>query len=86
TFLCCMEVVHVQGVKCPRLGDIDHTRVLLPENVVIPQPSHPQSNEEQGYDEGVEEEKPVAVQDQSLTFLVHHQSHHGKESENVEDE
>ncbi|KFP07265.1 hypothetical protein N300_05572, partial [Calypte anna] len=86
TLPCCMEVVHVQGVKCPRLRDIDDPRVFLPEDFVIPEPSHPQGNEEQSDDEGIEEEKPIAVQDQSFTFLVHHQSHHGKKSENVEDE
>ncbi|KGL76451.1 hypothetical protein N309_10996, partial [Tinamus guttatus] len=86
TFLCCMEVVHVQGVKRPRLGDIDHAWVFLPENFVVPQPHHPDSNEEQRYDEGVEEEEAVAVQDKSFALLVHHQSHHGKESEDVEDE
>lgn len=67
-----MEVVHVQGIKCPRLGDIDHARVLLPENFVIPQPNHPNSNEDQCYDEGVEQKKPIAVQDKSFAFLVHH--------------
>lgn len=81
-----MEVVHVQGVKSPWLGDIDHARVLLPEDFVVPQPNHPDSNEDQRYDERVEEEKPIAVQDESFAFLVHHQSHHGEESENVEDE
>ncbi|KFQ46029.1 hypothetical protein N333_05017, partial [Nestor notabilis] len=86
TFLCWMEVVHVQGVKCPRLGDVDHPGVLLPEDFVIPQPNHPKSNEDQCDDEGVEEEKPIAVQHEPFALLVHHQSHHGKESENVEDE
>ncbi|KFQ24565.1 hypothetical protein N332_00346, partial [Mesitornis unicolor] len=86
TFLCCVEVVHVQGVKRPRLGDVDHARVLLPEDFIVPQPNHPDGDEDQRDDEGVEEKQPVAVQDQSFTLLVHHQSHHGKESENVEDE
>ncbi|KFV43183.1 hypothetical protein N341_06819, partial [Tyto alba] len=72
TFLCCMEVIHVQGVKRPRLRDVDHARVLLPENFVVPQPNHPKSNEDQSYDEGVEEKKPIAVQDESFAFLVHH--------------
>lgn len=81
-----MEVAHVQGVKSPRLGDVNHPRVLLPEGFVIPQPHHPHSNQHQRDDERVEEEEPVAVQHQSFALLVHHQSHHGEESEDVEDE
>lgn len=76
----------MQGVKSPRLGDVNHPRVLLPEGFVIPQPHHPHSNQHQRDDERVEEEEPVAVQHQSFALLVHHQSHHGEESEDVEDE
>ncbi|KFP82187.1 hypothetical protein N310_09672, partial [Acanthisitta chloris] len=86
TLLGWVEVAHVQGVKCPRLRDVDNTRVFLPEDFVIPQPNHPDSNEDQSDDEGVKEEKAIAVQDKSFPFLVHHQCHHGKEGEDVEDE
>ncbi|KFO53463.1 hypothetical protein N302_04973, partial [Corvus brachyrhynchos] len=81
-----VEVAHVQRVEGPGLGDVDHAGVFLPEDFVVPKPPHPARDEEQGDDEGVEEEEPVAVQHQPLPLLVHHQSHHGEEGEDVEDE
>lgn len=76
----------MQGVEGPGLGDVNHSRVFFPQDFVVPEPAHPEGDEEEGDDEGVEEEEPVAVQHQPLAPLVHHQGHHGEEGEDVEDE
>lgn len=76
----------VKGVESPGLRDVDDTRVLLPENRVIPQPGDPERHKQEGQCEGGEEEEAVAVQEEALALLVQDEGQHGEEGEDEEDE
>lgn len=76
----------VEGVEGPGLGDVNDTRVLLPEHGVVPEPGDPQGHEQEGESEGVEEEEAVAVQEEALPLLVQDKGQHGEEGEDEEDE
>lgn len=75
----------MQGVKGPGFWNVDDARILLPEDLVVPQPPHPEGDQHQGDDEGEKEEPAIAVHDQPFPFLMHHQGHQGKEGEDEED-
>lgn len=81
-----MPTADVKGVESPGLRDVDDTRVLLPENRVIPQPGDPERYQQEGECEGGEEEKAVAVQEEALALLVQDEGQHGEEGEDEEDE
>lgn len=81
-----MSAADVEGVEGPGLRDVDDTRVLLPEDRVIPQPGDPQRHKQEGEGEGVEEEEAVAVQEEALALLVQDEGQHGEEGEDEEDE